>query len=199
MSVTLSALRLSTSSAALTGAPAARRRRTTSSRPRDAALWRVSAASSAATRGSARSSAAAAAFPFLSAECSGVSPRCSRGEGCGAGRRAPEPHLRAPYPIFQGGIHPRGREEEGDDGGVAIASRPMQRGRAILQGRGRKDRWRGGEIRGMPGGGDAVTQGASGGATRLLGLRRGHPRPHRNRGDWTITWQVDTQARERHS
>ena len=191
MSVTLPTLRLSTSSAALTGAPAARRRRTTSSRPRAAALWRVSAASSAATRGSARSSAAAAAFPFLTAESSGVSPRCSRGEGRGAGRRAPEPHLRAPYPIFQGGITTRGRKEEGDDGGVAIKSRLMQRGAATLQGRGRRDRWRGGAIRGMSGGGDAVTQGASGGTTRTAGAQARPPTTAPQPRGLDTTWQVD--------
>ena len=67
----------------------------------------------------------------------------TEGKGRGAGRRAPEPPLRAPNPILQGGIHPRGREEEGDDRGVASVSRQMQRGVAILQGRGRRGRGEG--------------------------------------------------------
>ena len=63
-----------------------------------------------ATRGSARSSAAAASSPLLCATSSGVKPPCSRGEGRGAGRRAPEPSLCAPHPILSQGVHPRGRE-----------------------------------------------------------------------------------------
>ena len=47
----------------------------------------------------------------------------------------PEPPLRAPHHILQGGIHPRGREEEGDDGGSVVDSCPMQRGEVSLQGR----------------------------------------------------------------
>ena len=51
--------------------------------------------------------------------------------------QAPEPPLRAPHPIFQGGVTHPDREEEGDDGGVALVGRRMQRGPAALQGRGR--------------------------------------------------------------
>ena len=94
----------------------------------------------AATRGSARSSAAAALCPLLCAQSSGVSPSCRRGEGREAGRRAPEPPLRVPHPSLSQRVHPRGREEKGDDGGVASLSRRMQRGGAILQGRGRRGR-----------------------------------------------------------
>ena len=90
----------------------------------------------AATRGSARSSAAAASLRFLCAKFSGVLPHCNRGEGRGAARRAPEPPLRAPHPIISQGVQHRDFEEEDDDGGVVIGSRPMQRGPTILQGRG---------------------------------------------------------------
>ena len=98
----------------------------------------------ALTRGSARISAAAAAFPHICALPSGVLPACSRGEGRGAGRRATETPMFAPYHILSQRIHPRGRKEEGDDGGVATGSRPMQRSRANLQGRGRRGREEGG-------------------------------------------------------
>ena len=37
-----------------------------------------------------------------------------------SGGRITEPLLRAPNLILQGGVHPRGREEEGDDGGATI-------------------------------------------------------------------------------
>ena len=119
----------------------------------------------AATRGSARSSLAAASFPFLCAKSSGVEPSCSRGEGRGADRRAPEPPLRAPHhAILCQRVHPRGREEEGDDGGVVIHSRHMQRGPASLQGRRRRGREKGG--------GDVRGGGAGGRGTRP-GRRRG--------------------------
>ena len=123
----------------------------------------------AATRGSARSSAAAASLPLLCATSSGVAPYCSRGEGRGAGRRAPEPPLRAPHPECQR-VHPRGREEEGDDGVTAFVSRPMQRGRAILQGRRRRGREEGGgKVRGGAQGGGRRAQGATGGALWIAG------------------------------
>ena len=124
-----------------------------------------SAPAAAATRGSARSSAAAAPLPNLCASSSGVLPACSRGEGRGAGRRAPETPLRAPHPVLSQGVHPRGREEEGDDGGVAIASRRMQRGVASLQGRGKSGREEGGrDVRGDAGGRGTRPGGRRGGA-----------------------------------
>ena len=122
----------------------------------------------AATRGSARSSAAAASLPLLCATSSGVAPYCSRGEGRGAGRRAPEPPLRAPHACFSQGVHPRGREEEGDDGGVANKSRPMQRGPSILQGRLRRGQEeRGRKVRGAQGGWRR-SEGGGGGAGRMM-------------------------------
>lgn len=91
------------------------------------------AASAALTRGSASSSATTSALPFLCAKYSGVSPSCRSGDGRIAIslRRVP---LRAPNIICGDGIGPRGREEEGNDRGVTIASRHMQRGGIILQG-----------------------------------------------------------------
>ena len=128
----------------------------------------------AATRGSARSSAAAAPLPNLCASSSGVLPACSRGEGRGAGRRAPEPPLRAPHPVLCQRVHPRGREEEGDDGGVAFRSRLMQRGVAILQGRGwRRREEGGGEVRGGRRGAGNAARGEAG---KAAGERRGPQR-----------------------
>ena len=126
----------------------------------------------AATRGSARSSAAAASLPLLCATSSGVLPPCSRGEGRGAVRRVPEPPLRAPHSFcLCQRVHPRGREEEGDDGGAAIECRPMQRGLAALQGRVRRGREDGG--RGREGG----RRGREG--TRPGGRRGGAAGEHR--------------------
>ena len=82
------------------------------------------AASAAATRESARSSAAAAAFLVPCALSSGVLPYCNRGgTGHGASKWASEQALRDPHPILYKRVHPRGREEESDDSGVAIHSR----------------------------------------------------------------------------
>ena len=47
--------------------------------------------------------------------------------------RAVELPLRAPYYALRQRVDPRGREEEGDNGGVAIHRRRMQRGVATLQ------------------------------------------------------------------
>ena len=44
--------------------------------------------------------------------------------------------LCAPHPCLCQGVHPRGREEEGDDGGEAHVSCHMQKGHATLQQRG---------------------------------------------------------------
>ena len=140
------------------------------------ALPAAATRSAAATRGSARSSAvaAAASFPLFCAQSSGVQPSCSRGEGRGAGRRAPEPPLRPPYHIHCQGVHPRGREEGGDDGGVTFPSRLMQRSPASLQGRGRRRREEGGGKRGgAQGGGDAARGDAGGGRDASAGGLRG--------------------------
>ena len=97
----------------------------------------------------------------------------------GAGRRVIEPPLRDPHHILGQRVHPRGREEEGDDGGVVIVSRLMQRGPARLQGRGRRGgrdvRGRGtraGEMQGGAAGGRRVPQEGHSG---LQGLRCGFP------------------------
>ena len=53
--------------------------------------------------------------------------------------------LGAAYLILQRGVDPRGRKEEGDDGGMATVRRHMQRGVATLQGQGRRGREERGE------------------------------------------------------
>ena len=72
----------------------------------------------------------------------GVRSLCSRMER-GAGRQArPLPLLGSCQLILRQRIHTRGREEEGDDGGVAMQCRHMQRGHTNLQWRGRGRRGR---------------------------------------------------------
>ena len=63
----------------------------------------------AATRGSARRSAAASVSPYPAiALSSGVSPACSRMQGCGAGSKVTESPLRAPHVVLCKRVDPRG-------------------------------------------------------------------------------------------
>ena len=125
---------------------------------------------------------------FQTSARSPAEPSLPEAEGKGAGQPGgPLSRLCAPHPECQR-VHPRGCEEEGDDGGVAIVSRHMQAGRAPLQvperrrrgkGRGREEDLRGREDR--TGGGRKACR-ASGGAG-CSGL----PRPVHSR---TISPQV---------
>ena len=162
----------------------------------------------AATRGSARSSAAAASYPFVCAKSSGVKAPCSRGEGRGADRRAAEPPLRAPHPALRHRVHPWGCEEEGDDVDMIIASCPMQRGSANLQGRGRRGREEGGgEVRGDAGGRGAHGRRGGGrqtsarghtGASSTNGCRCGLPQPVPIRGDFRPSHSPPKRSQHSH-
>ena len=113
--------------------------------------------------------------PFL---CSAPSPAESShptAEGRGVGQAGgPLSRLCATHIECQR-VHPRGREEEGDDGGVATVSRHMQRGRAILQGRRRRGREEGGgDVRGGGAGGRGTRPGVGrGGRQASAGGHRG--------------------------